>query len=90
MVAFRADLDSMLDLASRLRSVSDALSQENGSHVDSSVCGAGDAAGALDGFVANWSHGRAEIISGIKTAHEALAGASGNYRASDQGMAARL
>lgn len=90
MVAFRADLDSMVALASRLRSVSAALSQEDSSSVDSSVCGAGEAAAALDGFVANWSHGRAEIISGIKTVHDALVGASGNYRATDQAMAARL
>ena len=90
MVAFRADLDQMVSLASRLRSVSAALSDESHSGVDSSVLGAGAGAGALDHFVSNWSHGRAEIVTGIATVHDALAGASGNYRRSDQGMAAKL
>jgi hypothetical protein len=90
MVAFRADLDQMVDLASRLASVSAVLSDESHSGLDSSVLGSGDGAGALDHFVSNWSHGRAEIVTGIKTVHDALVGASGNYRSSDQGMAAKL
>ena len=90
MVAFRADLDQMVDLASRLASVSGVLSDESHSALDSSVMGSGDGAGALDHFVSNWSHGRAEIVTGIKTVRDALVGASGNYRSSDQGMAAKL
>jgi uncharacterized protein YukE len=90
VVAFRADLDVMTDLAARMDQVSQALAGEDHGSVDSSVLGGGDAAGALDHFVANWSHGRSEIIDGIKTVRQALAGASANYRGSDQGMAAKL
>ena len=90
MVAFRAELDQMVDLASRLHAVSGVLSDESHAQVDSSALGHGDAAGALDHFLSNWSTGRSEIVKGIATVHDALVGASGNYRNSDAGMAAKL
>jgi len=90
VVAFRADLDVMTDLAARMQQVSQVLSSEDHGGIDSSVLGNGAAPGALQHFIANWSHGRDEIISGIKTVHDALVGASSNYRGTDQGMAARL
>jgi hypothetical protein len=90
MVAFRADLDVMDELSSRMGSIASTLDAEGHSAPDSSALGAGDAAGALDHFVSNWSHGRSEIVSGLHDARTALGGASGNYRASDQGIAAKL
>ena len=90
MTSFRADVDQMTDLASRLSSVAGALQGEGHGSFDSSMLGDPDAVGAMNGFVSGWSHGRSEIVSGVRDVSSALKGAAGTYRGSDQGMAARL
>jgi hypothetical protein len=55
-----------------------------------SALGDGAAVAAMSGFVSGWSHGRTEIVTGVRSAHTLLVGAAGNYRQSDQNMAARL
>ncbi|HET9077152.1 MAG TPA: hypothetical protein VFN68_09480 [Acidimicrobiales bacterium] len=90
MTTFRADLDQMLDLASRMSVVKGALQHEGHGGFDCGALGDPDAVGAMQGFVSGWSHGRSEIISGLDTVHSALKGASDTYRGSDQGMAAKL
>ncbi len=90
MTTFRADLDQMLSLASRMTVVKGALQDEGHGSFDCSALGDADAVGALQGFVAGWSHGRSEIVSGLEDVQSALKGASDTYRGSDQGMAARL
>lgn len=90
MTTFRADVDQMSDLASRLSSVSSALNDEGHGSFDCAALGHPDAVAAMRDFVSGWSHGRSEIISGVETVQGALKGAAGNYRGSDQGMAGKL
>jgi hypothetical protein len=90
LTTFRADVDQMADLASRLAVVASALQDEDHGSLDASVLGDGDAVGAMGGFVSGWSHGRSEIVGGVQDVTAALKGAAHSYRGSDQGMAARL
>ena len=90
MTTFRADVDQLTDLASRLSSVSSALQDEGHGSLDASGLGDPDAVAAMEAFVSGWSHGRSEIVSGVDTVRTALKGAADNYRGTDQGMAARL
>lgn len=80
----------MTDLAARLSAVVSALQDEGHGSFDCSGLGDPEAVGAMQAFVSGWSHGRSEITSGVDTIRSALRGAAGNYRGSDQGMAARL
>lgn len=90
MTTFRADLDQMVSLASRLAVVKAALEDEGHGSLDASALGDADAVSAMEGFVSGWSHGRSEITAGVETVRAALKGASDTYRGSDQGMAAKL
>ena len=90
MTTFRADVDQMSDLASRLTGVSSVLQDEGHGSLDASALGHPEAIGALNDFVSGWSHGRSEIISGVQTVQSALKGAADSYRGSDQGMAGKL
>lgn len=90
MTTFRADLDQMMSLGSRLSAVSSALQEEGHGSFDCSVLGDPEAVAAMQSFVSGWSHGRSEIVSGVEDVRGALAGAADNYRGTDQGMAARL
>ena len=90
MTSFRIDLDQVAHLAARLESVASALQGEAHGQLGVSALGDGAAVAAMSGFVSGWSHGRTEIVTGVRSAHTLLVGAAGNYRQSDQNMAARL
>lgn len=90
MTTFKADVDQMTDLASRLTSVTSALSDEAHGGFDCSALGDSGAVGAMQAFISGWSTGRSEISSGVSDVRDALNGAASNYRGTDQGMATRL
>jgi hypothetical protein len=90
MTFFRADDAEMGALATRLRAVSRMLEEQSRHLVDVGAFGLPEAVDAVSHFVSGWSHGRDEIVGGIRFAQQALSGAGDHYRRTDQAISESL
>ncbi len=87
MASFGADVEEMHAAAVRLGSVVTTLQDEGHGSFDASSLGLPAAVSALERFVSNWSHGRTEIVQGVRALQQGLAGSATNYARVDTALA---
>lgn len=90
MSYFRADYEAMRQIASRLASVSSVLEDESRGNGPVEDFGLPEAVDAVRGFLSGWSHGRSEIVGGIRFASQGLSGAGSFYEKTDGAIAEKM
>lgn len=87
MPDIRVDPDVLAEIAARLDAIRHALADAPGLLADAGALGSPRLAAALDHFVADWSHGRHEIITAIGALTADLHSVAASYRGTDAAVA---